>query len=513
MNFDPAGVLGAILSSMAPPTGAGQAAAAEGVEERFGSLLEQIRAVIEQHSTDGLALTPKNWEEWIRRLESSVSEDGAFLDNLRALQAQLQAMVPRSDGGVQGSQLESVSAGLREVSNRLDEIWLRGAAKLVQTVQENSNRFPLQPRMEEGAGADSTAVPLENLPPWLRLAAETSPLAEAGWESSRGSDLPEFLLFPEEREAETDSKVVDSLDSEPDLLALWQQLEVETNTRVAEAPDSGAGGSSLFSSWRKVAVSENSGEPETTISIPGEEDSLETMPLKLERGEFSVGKPSFSMETEQPAMSRQDGPESGEPRERIPMAPFDLNDPSSPPSQEKVSESMIPLRDGVVAVAPNLPGGDKTPQTAELDLSRPFDHPEWASELGERLLWMHGKTMQVAQLRVNPQHLGPIEVRIQIRDDQTNIQFSSQHAVVRDAIESALPRLREMFGLQQLQLAQVDVTGQSLSDQRQYQPGQNSSDGGYGYHEGKEGGAEVESTGVADRRSPISGDRLLNLYA
>ena len=76
--------------------------------------------------------------------------------------------------------------------------------------------------------------------------------------------------------------------------------------------------------------------------------------------------------------------------------------------------------------------------------------------------------MQGAQVKLNPANLGPMEVRIQMQNDQASIQFTSHHAVVREALEAALPRLRDMFEASGVQLVNVDVSsGQSFAQQQQ----------------------------------------------
>jgi len=65
---------------------------------------------------------------------------------------------------------------------------------------------------------------------------------------------------------------------------------------------------------------------------------------------------------------------------------------------------------------------------------------------------------QVAQLKITPPNLGVIEVRLNINHDQASVSFVSHHALVRDAIESAMPRLREMLAEQALDLVQTDVS-------------------------------------------------------
>ena len=99
-------------------------------------------------------------------------------------------------------------------------------------------------------------------------------------------------------------------------------------------------------------------------------------------------------------------------------------------------------------------------------LDRPVGQSGWSQDLGERVLWMAGQGLHAAELRLNPPHLGPLEVRVKLDQDQTSIQFVSHHASVREAIESAIPKLREMLGAQQLGLMEVSVSQQSFADQR-----------------------------------------------
>jgi flagellar hook-length control protein FliK len=82
----------------------------------------------------------------------------------------------------------------------------------------------------------------------------------------------------------------------------------------------------------------------------------------------------------------------------------------------------------------------------------------WADALGERVLLMAGREQHVAELRLSPPNLGPLEVRLSLHQDQASVAFVSQHAAVRDALEQAIPRLRDMLAQQDVQLVQVDVS-------------------------------------------------------
>jgi flagellar hook-length control protein FliK len=67
-----------------------------------------------------------------------------------------------------------------------------------------------------------------------------------------------------------------------------------------------------------------------------------------------------------------------------------------------------------------------------------------------------------------------LEVRLSLQQDQANVTFFSHDSAVRHAIESSLPRLREMLDGQGVRLAQAQVSDQSLARQQQDSGGQTS---------------------------------------
>ncbi len=85
----------------------------------------------------------------------------------------------------------------------------------------------------------------------------------------------------------------------------------------------------------------------------------------------------------------------------------------------------------------------------------------WGDELATRVKWQIGQEIQEAKLSLNPRELGPLQVKINIIDDQAHVQFMALHGSVRDAVEDALPRLREMLEEAGVVLADADVSQQS----------------------------------------------------
>lgn len=84
--------------------------------------------------------------------------------------------------------------------------------------------------------------------------------------------------------------------------------------------------------------------------------------------------------------------------------------------------------------------------------------PAWTEELGERLTWMAHRGVDSASLRLSPEHLGPLEIRISVQDGQTSVWFGASHPETRAALEQSLPRLRELLAAQGMTLADASVS-------------------------------------------------------
>jgi len=104
---------------------------------------------------------------------------------------------------------------------------------------------------------------------------------------------------------------------------------------------------------------------------------------------------------------------------------------------------------------------DTGPRTAAtLDIQPALQSQAWSKVVGSRVIWMAKEGIQKASLQLNPANLGPVEVRLSVQNEQTNVMFIAQQAATRDALEQALPRLRESFAENGLDLADADVMEQ-----------------------------------------------------
>lgn len=95
----------------------------------------------------------------------------------------------------------------------------------------------------------------------------------------------------------------------------------------------------------------------------------------------------------------------------------------------------------------------------------------WGDALGQKVVWLASQNQQVAELHLNPPSLGPLEVRLTVSNDQASALFVSHHPAVRDAIESAMPRLREMLADSGIMLGNATVSAESFTQQQASQQG------------------------------------------
>ncbi len=90
--------------------------------------------------------------------------------------------------------------------------------------------------------------------------------------------------------------------------------------------------------------------------------------------------------------------------------------------------------------------------------------PDWNTECAQKIVWMQSQKQQSAELHINPPDLGPLHIRLTTDETQTSAIFTSPHGEVREALEAALPRLREVLADSGITLGNASVTADSPRD-------------------------------------------------
>ncbi len=91
--------------------------------------------------------------------------------------------------------------------------------------------------------------------------------------------------------------------------------------------------------------------------------------------------------------------------------------------------------------------------------------PAWDQQLGQKVIWMAAGGLESATLTLNPPDLGPLQVVLSVSNDQASVSFTSNQAEVRQALEAALPKLRDMMSEAGLSLGSANVSAGSSNQE------------------------------------------------
>ncbi len=135
------------------------------------------------------------------------------------------------------------------------------------------------------------------------------------------------------------------------------------------------------------------------------------------------------------------------------------------PERAAVILDAMPLKDALSWVPNSIdtpstsrfPAHESTPKHMA-PVQAQVGSPGWSDELAGRIAWIAREDLQSASIRLSPEHLGPLDVQVSVRDGDAIVSFAASHADTRAALEQALPKLRELLAAQGLTLAGANVS-------------------------------------------------------
>ncbi|MCP4864645.1 MAG: hypothetical protein GY897_11885 [Alteromonas sp.] len=116
-----------------------------------------------------------------------------------------------------------------------------------------------------------------------------------------------------------------------------------------------------------------------------------------------------------------------------------------------------------------------------------FDKPvnvqqtQGQQQIAEKIRWMVNGRQSMAEIRLDPPEMGSMQIRLNVSGDSASVSFVVQSQQAKEALNEAMPRLRDMFSEQGLDL------GESFVSQ------QNSGEAGDGEFADRQGGGFGES--------------------
>lgn len=102
--------------------------------------------------------------------------------------------------------------------------------------------------------------------------------------------------------------------------------------------------------------------------------------------------------------------------------------------------------------------------TFTANVGLPVAAEQWGSQIAQRMTWLTGQGINSADIQLNPPELGPMQVRIDSSENSARVTISVHNAAIREALEAQLPRLRDMFASQGLDLVDVDVDSRDYTE-------------------------------------------------
>lgn len=138
-------------------------------------------------------------------------------------------------------------------------------------------------------------------------------------------------------------------------------------------------------------------------------------------------------------------------------------------------------------------------------IEAPVRSPAFAAELSDKVVWLATRQGQLAELSLNPPQMGALEVRLTLSGGEASAQFFSANPAVREALDAALPKLRELMAQAGINLGEAEVREQAFGRRDQQETRQQ---GAVNEAEGLTQTAAM--AGNSGRRT--SGSGLVDLY-
>lgn len=93
----------------------------------------------------------------------------------------------------------------------------------------------------------------------------------------------------------------------------------------------------------------------------------------------------------------------------------------------------------------------------QLQATHPAAAPQFAQELGEQIAWMGAGQLKEAQIKLHPEELGTMDVRVNLDGGKVNVAIMAQHPAAVHAVQQTLSQLDSMLAHHGLELGQANV--------------------------------------------------------
>ncbi len=92
-----------------------------------------------------------------------------------------------------------------------------------------------------------------------------------------------------------------------------------------------------------------------------------------------------------------------------------------------------------------------------LQLPSPVGSQTFAQDLGQQVAWLGGQGIKQARIRLHPEELGSLDVKVSVTHGRVDVVFSAQHPAAVAAVQQSLPQLDHMLAQHGLSLGHAEV--------------------------------------------------------
>jgi flagellar hook-length control protein FliK len=98
-----------------------------------------------------------------------------------------------------------------------------------------------------------------------------------------------------------------------------------------------------------------------------------------------------------------------------------------------------------------------TPAPHALTMQSSVGSPSFGQELSQQVTWLGGQDVKEARIRLHPEDLGELDVKVSVKQDHVDVAFIAQHPQAVHAVQQTLSQLDSMLAHHGLSLGQAHV--------------------------------------------------------
>lgn len=103
------------------------------------------------------------------------------------------------------------------------------------------------------------------------------------------------------------------------------------------------------------------------------------------------------------------------------------------------------------------PTAPALPAAHALTMQSSAGTPAFAQELGQQVAWLGGQDIKQARIRLHPEDLGQLDVKVSVKQDHVDVSFIAQHPQAVHAVQQTLGQLDTLLAHHGLSLGHAEV--------------------------------------------------------